>query len=337
MIKSYWNFDTSRIIQADETRIISENSYEKVLKIPKSLGHGEAKLIEIRDGLFMGIMNQFHSVRMSMETEVPIDCIKFTFIYSGSFQTNTFVKVHPQFNISMMSNLVLRGESPKVIIEFAPNCQNTLVTVFVNFNLFTKLIDDFEIFLPDNYVKIIENSNYDQFVHSAGFTPSIQLLINEIFNIPEKHPLKKIYLESKALELIALRLEQLSLLKNNQKKTAHLNSQDIEKIHLAREILIKNMENPPSLIQLSRQIGLNDFKLKKGFKEIYNNTVFGFLREKRMEKARQLMATVEMNVTEIAMEVGYNAPSHFAAEFKKKYGLSPSEVLSEIKNKNTSI
>lgn len=64
---------------------------------------------------------------------------------------------------------------------------------------------------------------------------------------------------------------------------------DREKIRQAQAIIIENMMNPPSLMELSRLIGLNDFKLKKGFKEMFGTTVFGYLREKRLEKASYLL------------------------------------------------
>lgn len=102
---------------------------------------------------------------------------------------------------------------------------------------------------------------------------------------------------------------------------------DREKIRQAQTIIIENMMNPPSLMELSRLIGLNDFKLKKGFKEMFGTTVFGYLREKRLEKASYLLQNGSMNVTEVANAVGYSNPSYFAEAFKGKYGINPREVL----------
>ncbi|WP_249664415.1 helix-turn-helix transcriptional regulator, partial [Lysinibacillus sp. D4B1_S16] len=74
------------------------------------------------------------------------------------------------------------------------------------------------------------------------------------------------------------------------------------------------------LMELSRLIGLNDFKLKKGFKEMYGTTVFGYLREKRLEQASLLLQNGTMNVMEVANAVGCSNPSHFAEVRKEKYG-----------------
>ncbi|MGE7988477.1 helix-turn-helix transcriptional regulator [Lysinibacillus fusiformis] len=102
---------------------------------------------------------------------------------------------------------------------------------------------------------------------------------------------------------------------------------DRSKLFQAQAIMVENMTNPPSLMELSRLVGLNDFKLKKGFKEMYGTTVFGYLREKRLEKASFLLQSGTMNVMEVANAVGYSNPSHFAEVFKGKYGVSPRDFL----------
>jgi AraC-like DNA-binding protein len=95
----------------------------------------------------------------------------------------------------------------------------------------------------------------------------------------------------------------------------------------ARRIMLERMDRPPSLLQLSRMVGLNDYKLKVGFKEMYGNTVFGYLREQRMELALKLLQAGKSNVIEVSCAVGYSNPSHFAETFRKKFGVNPSALL----------
>jgi AraC family transcriptional regulator, transcriptional activator of the genes for pyochelin and ferripyochelin receptors len=87
------------------------------------------------------------------------------------------------------------------------------------------------------------------------------------------------------------------------------------------------MDEPPSLLTLARQVGLNDFKLKRGFRQVFGTTVFGYLHEHRMERARQLLEERRLNVTAVACTVGYANPSHFAGAFKRKFGVNPSAYL----------
>lgn len=98
------------------------------------------------------------------------------------------------------------------------------------------------------------------------------------------------------------------------------------KVHQAAELMVARMSNPPSLLELAHLVRLNDYKLKRGFKELYGTTVFGFLREKRFEYALDLLRKEQGNVTQVASEVGYNNLSAFSKGFREKFGVSPSLV-----------
>jgi AraC-like DNA-binding protein len=112
-----------------------------------------------------------------------------------------------------------------------------------------------------------------------------------------------------------------------------LRPDDIERIHEARDILIRNLQDPPYLLDLAWQVGLNDTKLKRGFRQIFGTTVFGYLQLKRLERARSLLEERNMNVSEVAATVGYSSLSHFAKVFTQHFGAKPSFYLSELLNK----
>jgi len=86
------------------------------------------------------------------------------------------------------------------------------------------------------------------------------------------------------------------------------------------------MDNPPSLDELSRQIGLNSFKLKKSFKAVFGVPVFKYLQNERMAKAHELLRSKDATVQEAAWQVGYDSLSSFSNAFAKKYGFRPSEI-----------
>jgi AraC family transcriptional regulator, transcriptional activator of the genes for pyochelin and ferripyochelin receptors len=102
-------------------------------------------------------------------------------------------------------------------------------------------------------------------------------------------------------------------------KSAH----DKECIIYAQQYLMKHVESPPSLSQLSKIVGINEYKLKRGFKEMFNNTVFGYLAEARLELAKNDLLETDKKVNEIASDLGYCSVPHFSHAFKKKFGFSP--------------
>ena len=106
-----------------------------------------------------------------------------------------------------------------------------------------------------------------------------------------------------------------------------VDEQNVIKIRKAKDIIIANIAEPPSLQELANNVGLNIKKLKEGFKQIYGTTVYGFLFDYKMELARKLLESRAHNVNEVGLKVGYSTASHFIAAFKKQYGITPKKYI----------
>jgi AraC family transcriptional activator of pyochelin receptor len=146
--------------------------------------------------------------------------------------------------------------------------------------------------------------------------------INLITQYEGEENIRKLFLYSKVIELLLL--QQQSFIKANTVKPVYVkNEYDRERIVFARDYLLTHLDAPPNLNQLAAIAGLNEFKLKRGFKELFNDTVFGYLAEVRLEMARRALLQKQKTVTQIAFELGYASLQHFSAAFKKKFGVSP--------------
>jgi AraC-like DNA-binding protein len=104
-----------------------------------------------------------------------------------------------------------------------------------------------------------------------------------------------------------------------------LKKQDILFIRQARTILAENFDKHITIPQLARQAGINEAKLKEGFKELYGQSVHAYMQQLRLEKAQQLLLTTDMSVTDITYTIGYSHVTHFTTLFKKELGLPPTE------------
>lgn len=138
------------------------------------------------------------------------------------------------------------------------------------------------------------------------------------------HPpyIKRLLLEAKILELITELHKPIS--PDNEAGLAFTNA-DKARLAEAKKLVEQNLRSPYSLTELSRKTGLNDFKLKKGFKALFGNTVFGYLGELRMDLAYKLLQDGR-SVGEVAETVGYKNAHHFTAAFKKRFDLLPSKL-----------
>lgn len=163
------------------------------------------------------------------------------------------------------------------------------------------------------------------YYYQGSMTPALQTVVHQILQCPYQGVMKRLYLEGKALELMTLQFCQFQDQQQGASASISLKADDVDRVHQAKAILIENLTNPPSLLELARQVAVNDHKLKQGFRQVFGTTVFGYLHDYRMEKARHLLETTESSVAEVAQQVGLSDRSHFAASFRKKFGVNPKE------------
>ena len=154
-------------------------------------------------------------------------------------------------------------------------------------------------------------------------TPKMYGATQEILNNQYTGFSKDLLLESNALGLISHYFNQITSISSSPNKVY---SEDIDKLHFAKELLLKELDNPPSLAELSKKTGLNSFKLKSGFKALFGMPVYRYLQDQRLIKSYELIESGKMNVQQASYFVGYNSLSSFSNAFFKKYKFRPSAI-----------
>lgn len=172
----------------------------------------------------------------------------------------------------------------------------------------------------------LKPENIKQKYYDERDIPSNLLVeLNQLFTIQLSTNANRLFYQGKILELLALYFSER---KPDTENCPFLNNEDmVRKIKNAKEHLLKNDDNPPTIKELAKLAGLNEYQLKAGFKEIYGNTVFGYLLDHKMDHARVLLDSQKFQVVQVAYQIGYTNPSHFIAAFKKKFGVTPKKYL----------
>jgi AraC family transcriptional activator of pyochelin receptor len=244
-----------------------------------------------------------------------------------------------QFNLKGTHDIYQTGNiyhvrSRQHNIVYSPGYNNT----FRNGDLLT---ETFHVeFAPDVFLGIISDSNetLKRFADTMDsgrpvvlaqpsllLDPDLHRAIADVLHCRYTGGLKKMYLLSKSIEILVMQAEAYD-------RRAHgeilycKSAGDRERIEYARDYLIRNADAPPSLSELSRVVGINEYKLKRGFKEVFKTTVFGYLANHRLDNARQVLLESRKTISEIAYETGYSSPQHFSTAFRKKFGVSPREA-----------
>jgi len=150
-------------------------------------------------------------------------------------------------------------------------------------------------------------------------------VIHEILNCEYTGQMRKLYMESKATELFFLQAYQANSL---PLETAHLRlkRKDEESLHAAKVFVQQHIFDPLTLKNISREVGLNEFKLKKGFKQLFGCTVFDYLTQCRMEYASKILLDTNHTIAEVAYTFGYSDPYNFSKAFRKYFGYLPSQI-----------
>lgn len=153
----------------------------------------------------------------------------------------------------------------------------------------------------------------------------LQALGRQMLACPMQGALKRMYLSAKALELTALALGALQPAPAASTPGGP-SSADVERLHHARDLLLADLQHPPTLPELARRVGVNVNKLTTGFRQLFGCSVYACVREQRMAQAHALLAAGEMSVSEAAYACGYT-DSHFSKAFQRRYGVLPRALI----------
>lgn len=149
---------------------------------------------------------------------------------------------------------------------------------------------------------------------------TLQQLVGSLRHCPVFNPAQEIWFHSKALEIAAHLFFRPAGGELFCTRTQRLARERVEK---AKLILKERMENPPSLEELARMVNCSPFYLSRQFAQSGGLTMQQYLRQVRMDRAAELLRTGKCNVTEAALEVGYNSLSHFSSTFHETFGCCP--------------
>jgi len=158
-------------------------------------------------------------------------------------------------------------------------------------------------------------------------TPQMRSLAQQIWNVPYCGVAKRLYLQAKVFELLALHLDLIAGQSDSTQSSPGLKPETINCLHQAREILTMQFENQPSLPELAQRVGVSDRTLQRGLKALFKTTAVGHLKQRRLEQTEWLLRQGKHTVAEVANWVSYGHLGHFATAFKQPFGITPSQCL----------
>lgn len=297
-----------------------------VYKYPRRLGQGYWRNIHLREGLELAIGNlQLRDRMITTHPEQENDWLEYHFHFSGEHHAQYTTVGGGEYSF------VGSGLDPKQISDCSDKNSFLEVNILMQPESLYSFAANQDGQLPQELQPWIRQSHQTYYCRCGTATPAMRTVARQILKCPYQGIAKRLYLEGKALELMGILVAQEIEIKATNNHFHALKPDVVERVYHARDILVKRLSNPPSFMELSREVGLNDYLLKQGFRQVFGTTAFSYLHHYRLEQAHQLLETGDMKVSEIAKLVGFVSHSYFTAAFRKKFGFCPKQYQMQQK------
>ena len=287
----------------------------------KNIAKGSFEELLIENGFYvLKIQNNTPDIK-NVTREINRSYIQFHFCLKGGGKF-VFNQGNYALEVSEENSLLLYNTQLDLPLNLMLSPNSWMVSVVMSIRKFHSLFSD-----EAGYIPFLSEENKEKkYYAQEPVSPAIAVVLSQIINYNLHPTIKNLYIKGKIYELISLYFN-----KNTDADVEQcpflVDEDNVKRIRKAKEIIIANMAEPPTLTELSKEIGLSLKRLKEGFKQIYGDSVYSFLFDYKMEYARRLLEAGQYNVNEIGLKIGYSTSSHFIAAFKKKYGTTPKKYV----------
>lgn len=287
----------------------------------ENIAKGSYDEILVEEGFYILKIQNDTSGPKLIEREIDSSYIQFHFCLKGRSRFN-FNEGNYHLEVNEENSLLLYNTQKDLPLNLIVLSSSWLLSVVMTIRKFHSLFSN-----EADYIPFLSEGNKEKKYYSQDMvSPAIAVVLSQLMNYNLHPSIKKLYVKAKVYELVSLYFNKTE--DADLEQCPFLADEDnVRRIKMAKEIIISRMAEPPTLTELSQEIGLGLKKLKEGFKQIYGDSVYGFLFDYKMEYARKMLESGKHNVNEVGLKVGYSTASHFIASFKKKYGTTPKKYV----------
>jgi|SRR5690554_4424886 len=287
----------------------------------KNIAEGLAQEIMLEEGFFLLRFRNEQEEKQLVTRPIGENYIQFHFCVKGAAG---LVFNHGNYKMPLKeeSACLLYNPDKELPLNLELQPHSWVVTLFISIRKFHALFSE-----EAEYIRFLSIENRDKkYYKNSSISPTLTIVLNQILNYSIASSIKPLYYRAKAYELLSLYFNDA--VESETERCPFLSDEEnVLRIRRAKDLVIRNFVEPPTLQELSSEVGLSLKKLKEGFKKVYGDSVYSFLFDYKMEYARRLLDSGEYNVNEVGLKVGYSTSSHFIAAFKKKYGTTPKKYL----------
>ena len=337
MIYTFRTYNPKNIVRrlAKEMGVKTTHSgAEMMVALPDKAGKGNISGIDFRDGMCILIFNcMFHEDTTLI---FPIDKrqpLNFFYCSQGELHHTIRQDNYRQQYKPMDGAIVAGTKGSEQLLEFNADTDTTCHVIQIYRHQYLPLLEKELGVLPQFLTNILHDLKGKlpvsyQMQYGMRIADALNAMVTDKA-VGFAHHLR---LQAKALDILYYQVLQIKKEDRESHKMVKLRPDEIDRILEARDVLVDDLDEAPSIAELSKKAGINATKLKKDFKSVFGKTIGHYLRDARLQYAWLLFTSEGYSVTRVANEVGYTNVSHFSRRFKERFGMLPKDFLKEQKS-----
>lgn len=311
-----------------------KNCNEYILNIPAAYGKGLIRGINFTLGFGLIEYNCFFKEEVSIHFSLNnIHPLKFIYCSEG-FLKHRFEEKEDIHQIDQFQNVVVSSSSSNGhVLIFPRNIHIRMNSLEINRTDFKTKIDCDIDNLDRRLRSVFKDLRAKHlFYYHGNYSLAMAKCIQDINSSKQTGFARRLLLEGKANEILSIQIQDFEDDQQNDSRKKILRKADLKQIEHAVKILKEELANPITIKDLAKTVGTNTTKLQEGFQHMFGLSVNNYLRKLRLEFARDQLILGELNISEIAEQIGIINKSYFSRIFKEAYGLNPKELSQQIKS-----
>ncbi|WP_041301393.1 AraC family transcriptional regulator [Lacinutrix sp. 5H-3-7-4] len=321
--------ETVKQIQLIIGGVIVERWGEYTLQVDNDIAKGDIRFITFDWGgsLLEYNITFFEEVELKMDTS-KYNPIHFTYCLNG-YCEHKFDSQKQRKRLEQFQSVIISSKNGGFNYGYFPKDIKLEINVIqINrVKFINKRLNDASLLNQNLYNVFCDTDHENVFSYFGTYNLKLADKISALRKIKNKGMMRLLLIEGQVYQILALHMEQHKKDVAIKKKKTSLSKTELKQIRELSKQILKNVSTNYTVAELSNISGLPQAKLQEGFKFLYARTVIEYIRHVRLEKARDLMSTTNLNISEIVYSIGFSSRSYFSKIFKKKYNISPSAFL----------
>jgi AraC-like DNA-binding protein len=318
----------SEILSVELESVCSANE----LKIPTKHGTGKVTTIDFDNGLHLALfdfkLKDSFTLNFLKGNAYPLNfmfCSKGAIIHKLCDDA-----IHYQLE-TMRSSITSCPCEATQSLTFPGEQHVTAAMISVDRKVYTELSKCHGDELPKAFTDAINDQESEQaFFYQGNADYQLTKAVKALFNLDLTGLEDFVFAESALFEGLGHFIRNYKENQNPERFRIALNKYDLDSLTHAKTILVGNLNNAPTIPELAKLVGINQQKLKKGFKNVFGKTINQFLIQKRMEAAKILLTQDGSSIRDVATQVGYSNQSHFSSKFREHFGMLPKDFIKSV-------